>query len=71
MSAVIPFSEPTARWFDDTFEAPTGVQQAGWASILDGAHTLMAAPTGSGKTLAAFLAGIDHCLCLPHDAPEG
>ena len=28
-------------------------------SILDGRHTLIAAPTGSGKTLAAFLAALD------------
>ena len=34
-------------------------QLRGWESILDGRHTLIAAPTGSGKTLAAFLAALD------------
>jgi ATP-dependent Lhr-like helicase len=71
MSQPPVFSPPTAAWFADTFVEPTPVQQAGWAAIFSGGHTLLAAPTGSGKTLAAFLAGIDHCLSLPDDAPAG
>jgi ATP-dependent Lhr-like helicase len=71
MSQPPVFSPPTAAWFADTFIEPTPVQQAGWAAIFSGGHTLLAAPTGSGKTLAAFLAGIDHCLSLPDDAPAG
>src|SRR5438034_3073585 len=53
------FHPVTARWFAETFEAPTAAQLSGWASIRDGRHTLIAAPTGSGKTLAAFLTAID------------
>lgn len=46
-------------WFLDRFEGPTQSQTAGWPSIADGQHTLIAAPTGSGKTLTAFLTCID------------
>ncbi|MDX6663725.1 MAG: ATP-dependent helicase Lhr and Lhr-like helicase, partial [Solirubrobacterales bacterium] len=53
------FGEPTRRWFQASFEAPTEAQTRGWPAIASGAHTLIAAPTGSGKTLAAFLWGID------------
>ena len=45
-------------WFESRFQAPTGVQERGWAAITRGRHALLTAPTGSGKTLAAFL----HCL---------
>jgi ATP-dependent helicase Lhr and Lhr-like helicase len=47
------------RWFLERFEGPTPPQQEGWASIVRGHATLIAAPTGSGKTLAAFLWSID------------
>jgi len=53
------FSEPTRRWFADTFADPTEAQQRGWDAIATGSHTLIHAPTGSGKTLAAFLWAID------------
>ena len=69
MTQSLPFSQPTAQWFEETFSAATAIQKAGWSAIQSGDHTLLAAPTGSGKTLAAFLAGIDHCLGLPTDAP--
>ncbi len=69
MSGAPAFGAATEAWFDETFEEPTEVQRAGWAAIRDGGHVLLVAPTGSGKTLAAFLAGIDHCLALPPDAP--
>ena len=59
MQAVERFSEPTRRWFTDSFAEPTKAQQHGWESIATGAHTLIHAPTGSGKTLAAFLWAID------------
>ncbi len=71
MNAPSTFSLATRSWFDDTFAAPTAVQQQGWHAIAGGNHTLLVAPTGSGKTLAAFLAGIDYCLMLPADAPAG
>lgn len=53
------FRAATRRWFDDSFDGPTSVQEKGWPHIVDGRNALLVAPTGSGKTLAAFLAGID------------
>jgi ATP-dependent Lhr-like helicase len=53
------FHPIVARWFTDTFGAPTPAQQQGWQAISSGRHTLIAAPTGSGKTLAAFLMALD------------
>ena len=47
------------KWFTTTLGTPTAAQAAGWSSIREGRHTLIAAPTGSGKTLAAFLIAID------------
>jgi ATP-dependent Lhr-like helicase len=63
------FTDPTAVWFRETFEAPTPVQTRGWSSIAAGNHSLLLAPTGSGKTLAAFLYAIDR---LSHEerAPD-
>ena len=49
-----------ARWFRETFGAPTLPQRLGWPAIASGRNTLILAPTGSGKTLAAFLACLDH-----------
>ena len=54
-----PFHPAVARWFAETLGTPTAAQAAGWSSIREGRHTLIAAPTGSGKTLAAFLIAID------------
>jgi len=56
------FHPVTARWFARRFGAPTAAQARAWPQILDGRHTLVAAPTGSGKTLTAFLAAIDGLL---------
>lgn len=67
----LPFSTPTAAWFRDSFPAATAVQAQGWPVIAEGGHALLLAPTGSGKTLAAFMVGIDRCLGLPVDAPDG
>jgi len=53
------FHPAVARWFTDTFAAPTPAQVDAWPAIQSGKHVLIAAPTGSGKTLAAFLAAID------------
>jgi ATP-dependent Lhr-like helicase len=53
------FHPAITRWFAETLGTPTAAQTAGWSSIRDGRHTLIAAPTGSGKTLAAFLIAID------------
>src|SRR5438270_7633196 len=58
-----------ARWFTDTFGAPTRAQERGWAAIREGRHTLIAAPTGSGKTLAAFLSAIDDLVREGIDRP--
>jgi ATP-dependent Lhr-like helicase len=64
-----PFFHPAVRgWFERTFSAPTAAQEQGWASILRGEDTLVAAPTGSGKTLAAFLSSLDS---LVHRAARG
>lgn len=67
----LPFSAPTTAWFNDAFGAPTPVQESGWPAIASREHALLLAPTGSGKTLAAFLTGIDRCVGLPADAPDG
>src|ERR1700677_3372479 len=53
------FHPAVRAWFDRTFGQPTPAQAQGWAEILAGHDTLIAAPTGSGKTLAAFLASLD------------
>ena len=53
------FHPAIQAWFSKTFKAPTDVQNQAWDSIVQGQHTLLAAPTGSGKTLAAFLGAID------------
>lgn len=53
------FHPAVATWFRAELGEPTLAQAQAWPSILDGRHTLIAAPTGSGKTLAAFLAAID------------
>ncbi|CAI9408450.1 DEAD/DEAH box helicase [Aestuariimicrobium sp. T2.26MG-19.2B] len=58
-SALASFSEPTQRWFTDSFTAPTPAQAGAWRAISSGEHSLLIAPTGSGKTLAAFLHSID------------
>ncbi len=62
------FHPAIRTWFDRTFAGPTAAQEQGWASILQGRDTLIAAPTGSGKTLAAFLASLD---ALAHRAQAG
>ncbi|MFK7930704.1 MAG: DEAD/DEAH box helicase [Myxococcota bacterium] len=67
----LPLSAPTTAWFQDSFPSATPVQQQGWPVIAKGEHALLLAPTGSGKTLAAFMVGIDRCLGLPAEAPEG
>jgi ATP-dependent Lhr-like helicase len=57
---LLPSFHPAVRaWFERTFAAPTVAQERGWAEIVAGSDTLIAAPTGSGKTLAAFLASLD------------
>jgi ATP-dependent Lhr-like helicase len=53
------FHPAVRSWFGRSFEGPTPAQSLGWAQILTGRDTLIAAPTGSGKTLAAFLASVD------------
>jgi ATP-dependent helicase Lhr and Lhr-like helicase len=53
------FHPAVAAWFERSFDGPTPAQARGWAEIVAGHDTLIAAPTGSGKTLAAFLASID------------
>jgi ATP-dependent helicase Lhr and Lhr-like helicase len=59
MSHPLPFHPAVARWFRQTFAAPTPAQAEAWPAIQAGHNVLIAAPTGSGKTLAAFLAAID------------
>ena len=69
MDPLARFGPATQDWFREAFTAPTEVQARGWASIADGAHTLMLAPTGSGKTLAAFLWCLDRLARAPAAAP--
>ncbi|HEX5888052.1 MAG TPA: DEAD/DEAH box helicase [Pyrinomonadaceae bacterium] len=58
------FHPAVARWFAQTFPAPTDPQLQAWPEINKHRHTLIAAPTGSGKTLAAFLSAIDDLVRL-------
>ena len=58
------FHPAVARWFAQTFPAPTEPQLHAWPEIKKQRHTLIAAPTGSGKTLAAFLSAIDDLVRL-------
>ena len=53
------FHPAVRHWFAKHFTAPTEPQSKAWPSIVQGLHTLIAAPTGSGKTLAAFLSAIN------------
>src|SRR5579859_477728 len=53
------FSPPVARWFADTYGAPTLPQELGWPAIANGDNALIVSPTGSGKTLTAFLWSLD------------
>jgi ATP-dependent Lhr-like helicase len=64
------FSPAVRDWFAASFEAPTEAQEAGWAAIANGHHTLIHAPTGSGKTLAAFLWCLDRLARDPSPAPS-
>ena len=59
MPLPLQFHPAVRAWFDRRFDEPTPAQARGWAEILAGRDTLIAAPTGSGKTLAAFLASVD------------
>src|SRR5579859_7884632 len=68
MSLPASFHPVVRTWFERTFAAPTEAQARGWAEIVEGRDTLIAAPTGSGKTLAAFLAGLD---ALVHRSDAG
>ncbi len=62
---------PTRRWFETSFEGPTGAQEKGWPPVTRGESTLLLAPTGSGKTLSAFLVAIDRLMFGPAPAEEG
>ncbi len=68
MPLPLQFHPAVRAWFDRRFDDPTPAQSRGWAEILAGRDTLIAAPTGSGKTLAAFLASVD-ALVRRGDAP--
>ena len=63
------FHPVISRWFTETLGEPTAAQHAGWKSIRDRQHTLIAAPTGSGKTLAAFLKALDDLFVEGLSAP--
>src|ERR1700678_555748 len=63
------FHPAVRAWFDRTFGQPTPAQSRGWAAILAGDDTLIAAPTGSGKTLAAFLSSLDGLVRRSEAAP--
>jgi len=59
MQPQVHFHPIIQTWFERKFGGETDVQRKAWASIDEGAHTLIAAPTGSGKTLAALLPLLD------------
>jgi ATP-dependent Lhr-like helicase len=59
---MVSFHPEVARWFEETFGAPTEPQRRGWPAIRRWPGHVIAAPTGSGKTLAAFLWCIDGLL---------
>ena len=59
------FSEPTAAWFEQSFERPTPAQAGAWAATSSGQNVLVVAPTGSGKTLAGFLWSLDRLMVAP------
>lgn len=61
------FSEPTARWFAETFGKATKVQEEAWPAIAAGKPVLVSAPTGTGKTLSAFLVFIDRLNTLARE----
>jgi ATP-dependent helicase Lhr and Lhr-like helicase len=63
------FHPAVSAWFERAFGQPTAAQSRGWAEILAGNDTLIAAPTGSGKTLAAFLASLDGLVRRSEGAP--
>ncbi len=63
------FHPAVARWFAESFAAPTPAQAEAWPAIKAGRHTLIAAPTGSGKTLAAFMSAIDDLVRQGLEAP--
>ena len=69
MSPLQQFHPAVRAWFEERFGAPTPPQEQGWPAILEGRHTLIAAPTGSGKTLAAFLTAIDDLVREADTAP--
>ena len=71
MAALDSFHPVVRSWFTRTFEGPTTAQERGWAEILAGRDTLIAAPTGSGKTLAAFLAASTGSCGAPRPATPG
>ncbi len=66
----VPFHPAVGGWFSARFGDPTPPQRDGWPHIVEGRHTLIAAPTGSGKTLAAFLSAIDALVRLGPDLPD-
>jgi ATP-dependent Lhr-like helicase len=55
MSILNQFHPAIAKWFTETFGAPSPPQAQGWPIIAQNQNVLILAPTGSGKTLAAFL----------------
>lgn len=61
------FSQQTAKWFRDTFENPTKVQEETWPAIAAGRPVLVSAPTGTGKTLSAFLVFIDRLYTMAQE----
>ena len=70
MVALDAFHPAVAAWFSETFGEPSSAQAQGWPSIMQGRHTLVAAPTGSGKTLAAFLCAIDELVKQGAELPD-
>ncbi|MBD3675901.1 MAG: DEAD/DEAH box helicase, partial [Planctomycetaceae bacterium] len=68
--ALETFHACTRLWFEEAFDAPTGIQKLAWPILTSGQNGLLLAPTGSGKTLAAFLSSIDRIMFGPPPAPN-
>lgn len=64
-SALATLSDDVARWFAQSFTAPTLAQRFAWPTLADGENFLLSAPTGAGKTFAAFLPIINELLTHP------
>jgi ATP-dependent Lhr-like helicase len=67
-SALATLADDVARWFTQSFTAPTLAQRFAWPTLAHGQNLLLSAPTGAGKTFAALLPIINELLADPGSA---